>query len=103
VHPDAQRRGIGRALYLALFRILRAQGFRNAYAGITLPNAASVGLHEAVGFTALGVYRGVGYKRGRWHDVGWWELRLAALADEPAPPRPLAELLRLGPGVLDEL
>src|SRR5687767_13959587 len=56
------RRGIGQGLYRSLFAILATQGFVNAYAGITLPNPASVGLHEHVGFRPVGVYRGVGFK-----------------------------------------
>src|SRR5205823_3664575 len=86
VYIDASqwRRGIGRGLYRSLFAILAAQGYVNAYAGITLPNPSSVGLHEAVGFTPVGVYRSVGYKFGRWHNVGWWEL---ALRDRPADPQ----------------
>src|SRR5688572_19253366 len=69
VYVDAahHRRGIGRGLYASLFAILARQGFVNAYAGITLPNAASVGLHEAAGFEAVGIYRQVGYKLGAWH------------------------------------
>ena len=102
VHPDFHRRGVGRALYLALFRVLRAQGFVNAYAGIALPNAASVGLHESVGFVPLGTYRGVGFKLGRWHDTGWWSLRLQEPPASPAPPTPLARLGDLGLRVLDE-
>jgi len=90
VNPQLHRRGIGGALYRELLRLLRHQGFVNAYAGITLPNASSVALHESVGFTPLAVYRGVGFKMGRWHDVGWWELALAERAPDPAPPRPLA-------------
>ena len=54
--------------------MLTLQGFYNAFAGITLPNPASVGLHEALGFQPVGVYRAVGYKLGAWHDVGWWQL-----------------------------
>lgn len=92
VHPDFQRRGIGRSLYRVLLALLRVQGFCNAYAGITLPNAASVALHESVGFTPLAVYRGVGYKLGRWHDVGLWEQRLAELVPTPRPPRPISEV-----------
>jgi phosphinothricin acetyltransferase len=102
VHPDFQRRGIGRALYLALFRVLRAQGLCNAYAGIALPNAASVGLHEHVGFVPVGVFRGVGFKLDRWHDVGWWGCRLQELPGAPAPPVPFARLGELGLRVLDE-
>ena len=92
VHPDFQRRGIGRGLYVSLIRILRAQGFFNAYAGVTLPNAGSVGLHESIGFQAVGVYRNVGYKQGAWHDVGWWELALQPLVAEPPPPLSLADV-----------
>jgi phosphinothricin acetyltransferase len=87
---EGQRRwGVGRALYGSLLPALEVQGYYNAYAGITLPNAASVGLHEAVGFRPLAVYRGVEYKLGAWHDVGWWHLPLAALMPEPEEPRPL--------------
>jgi phosphinothricin acetyltransferase len=85
VHPEFQRRGIGRGLYVSLFQILKAQGYCNAYAGITLPNAASVGLHEAAGFQPVGVYRNIGYKLGAWHDVGWWQLALQATREPNAP------------------
>jgi L-amino acid N-acyltransferase YncA len=93
VRQDAQRSGIGRALYTSLFAILVLQGFRNALAGITLPNAASVGLHRTLGFTPVGVYRGVGYKAGAWHDVQWLELQLAERVADPRPPVPLPSLL----------
>ncbi len=81
------RRGIGRALYQHLLALLRQQGFAMAYAGITQPNPASVGLHEALGFRHRGTYPNVGFKLGAWHAVGWWEL---ALADPPpaSPPEP---------------
>jgi phosphinothricin acetyltransferase len=88
VAPRSQRRGVGRALYEALFEALENQGFRIACAGITLPNPASVGLHEALGFRPVGVYRKIGWKFGAWHDVGWWQLELAAGADEPQEPGP---------------
>jgi L-amino acid N-acyltransferase YncA len=71
VHKGERRTGAGRALYTSLISVLALQGFYNAYAGIALPNPASVGLHEAVGFRPVGVYREVGYKLGAWHDVGW--------------------------------
>ena len=70
VAGSARRQGVGRQLYLTLIAILRAQGFRSAFAGITLPNQASVGLHEAVGFAHLCVYKDVGFKLGAWRDVG---------------------------------
>lgn len=92
VSGDRQRQGIGRALYESLFAALALQGFRNAYAGITLPNPASVGLHTALGFTPVGVYRGVGYKAGMWHDVIWLERPLAGRTADPPPPRPLPEV-----------
>lgn len=90
VYLDRQywRCGIGRGLYASLFAILAAQGFYNAYAGITLPNPASVALHEAAGFTPVGVYRRVGFKNDGWHDVGWWQLTLQP--HSAAPPLPLA-------------
>jgi phosphinothricin acetyltransferase len=89
---DCRRRGLGRALYTALLRLLVLQGHANAYAGITLPNPGSVGLHEAVGFVPVGVYRKVGYKFGAWHDVGWWQLRLQELPEPLPPPRPAPDL-----------
>ncbi|MGH7445077.1 MAG: GNAT family N-acetyltransferase [Longimicrobiales bacterium] len=61
VHEDARRRGVGRALYTSLFAVLTLQGYHNAYAGATLPNPASVALHEAVGFREIGIYWSVGY------------------------------------------
>jgi L-amino acid N-acyltransferase YncA len=86
--------GHGRALYEELFARLRRQGFRNACAGITLPNAASVGLHESLGFEPVGVNREVGWKHGAWRDVGWWQLQLspapAGGPPEPLPPEPAA-------------
>jgi L-amino acid N-acyltransferase YncA len=81
------RCGIGHGLYVSLLAILAAQGFVNAFAGITLPNAASVGLHERVGFQPIGVYRRVGFKLGAWRDVGWWQLALAPYPAEPEAPR----------------
>jgi L-amino acid N-acyltransferase YncA len=80
---------VGHRLYSVLFELLRAQGFYAAHAGIALPNPASVGLHESLGFRPVGVYRAVGYKNGAWHDVGWWQLELQRLDDPPAAPRAL--------------
>ncbi|MEA2692426.1 MAG: hypothetical protein QOJ16_1813 [Acidobacteriota bacterium] len=91
VHPDARRLGVARALYTSLFAALVVQGFRNAYAGVTLPNAASLRLHTAVGFTSVGVFRGIGYKHGLWHDVAWFERALAPRDAAPASPRPLRD------------
>jgi L-amino acid N-acyltransferase YncA len=87
IQQEAHRRGLGRGLYTTLFELLRAQGFVNAYAGITLPNPKSVGLHEALGFRAVGVYERVGFKFDAWHDVGWWQLALQPHPLAPAEPR----------------
>ncbi|WP_437681697.1 arsinothricin resistance N-acetyltransferase ArsN1 family B [Sorangium sp. So ce131] len=94
VYIDAahHRTGVGRALYRALLPLLRLQGFYVAHAGVTLPNPASVGLHEALGFEPVGVYRDVGFKQGAWRDVGWWRLALRAPDGAPAPPRTPAEM-----------
>ena len=96
VRAEVQRRGVGRSLYGSLFEILRSQGYYNAYAGITLPNEASIRLHTLLGFEPVGVYRGVGYKLGSWHDVSWWQLTLRAPDDVPSPPRALATLKGFG-------
>ena len=95
-----QRRGLGRALYARLFEILRAQGAYSAFAGITLPNAASVGLHAALGFEHIGVFRNAGHKLGAWHDVAWMglALRQPKAGAEPGVPTALPDL---PPGVAE--
>jgi phosphinothricin acetyltransferase len=102
VAAAAGSRGVGHGLYATLLALLERQGFHRAYAGITLPNAASVGLHERLGFTPLGVYRAVGFKLGAWHDVGWWERPLAAAATPPAEPIRFTDL-EADPAVRDAL
>lgn len=72
VDPAATRGGVGRALYRALLPIL-ADKYHAAFAGITLPNEASIALHEAMGFVPVGIYREVGWKMDGWRDVGWWQ------------------------------
>jgi L-amino acid N-acyltransferase YncA len=89
VRDDCRRAGIGRALYRALLACLGLQGYRLAIGGITLPNPASVALHEALGFRPAGVHRRCGHKLGAWHDVGFWELELVP-RDDAAPRPPLA-------------
>lgn len=74
--PAFHRQGIGRALYTRLFEDLAAKGYCTAFAGITLPNDASVGMHAALGFEPIGVFRNIGWKYGRWHDVGWFQRTL---------------------------
>ena len=76
VHPEHQRVGIGRALYAALLEALRLLGYHRAFAGITDPNPASIGLHEAVGFERFAAFNEVGYKLGAWQSVIWMAYRL---------------------------
>jgi L-amino acid N-acyltransferase YncA len=85
VREDARGQGVGRRLYGRLFEVLVDLGYFQAFAGIALPNEASVGLHEAVGFVPLGVYRSVGFKLGAWRDVGWWQRVLRAPAEPQEP------------------
>jgi phosphinothricin acetyltransferase len=92
MHPTFKGKGIGRKLYQLLFQLLKLQGFRNVYAGITLPNEASVRLHERCGFEKFVVYENVGYKFGNWHSVGWWKLRINNYDLEPPPPLKFSEL-----------
>ncbi len=89
---EAQGAGLGRRLYRALFDLLARQGYRQAFAGVTLPNPASVALHESMGFEPIGVYRDVGFKLGAWHDVGWWQL---ALGDERGDPKPIVPIAQV--------
>ena len=78
LHGDACGRGVGRRLYGALLDELAARGFTQAVGSIALPNPASVALHEALGFQHRGTVTGVGYKAGRWVDVGYWQRALTA-------------------------
>ena len=83
-----RRTGLGRALYEELFPRLAGRGLRTAVAGMTLPNDASAGLHRAMGFEPVGVYRRIGWKAGAWHDVAWVQRGLdAGTEDPPAEPR----------------
>ncbi|MFA6060262.1 MAG: N-acetyltransferase family protein [Taibaiella sp.] len=84
--PDVQGKGIARILYKTLFSILELQGYFNVYAGVAIPNAKSEGLHLAVGFTEIGVFKNIGYKLGRWHDTRWFQLILKEHESHPAPP-----------------
>ena len=92
IDRQARRAGVGRGLYVSLLAMLARQQFAAAHAGITLPNPASVGLHQALGFVPVGVYRAVGFKLGAWWDVGWWQRRLGEPAVPPAPPVDLPDL-----------
>ena len=86
--PSAQGRGLGRRLYERLLSLLEAQGFTQAIAAISLPNPASVALHEKLGFRSAGTYRDVGFKLGGWRSVGLWQRPLAPAAASPQEPVP---------------
>lgn len=90
----AEGRGIGGRLYRDLLETLTAQGFTQAIGAISLPNPASVGLHEKLGFAQAGVYRDVGLKFGQWISVGLWQRPLAPLTSDAAEPRPFAGVWR---------
>lgn len=93
VRDGCRGSGIGAALYTSLFELLRLQGFCNAYAGITLPNPASVALHSRLGFTTIGVFGKIGFKAGAWHDVLWMHREVAPRDADPEAPTPLPVLL----------
>lgn len=90
VAGEAQGRGVGAALYAALLALLEGQGFAQAIAAITLPNPASVTLHERFGFRRAGIYEEVGFKQDGWHSVGLWQRTLAPLSVAPEEPKPLS-------------
>jgi phosphinothricin acetyltransferase len=89
VDSEFHGRGVGRALYGELLPTLRRQRFVNAYAGMGLPNAASVAIHESLGMTLVGVYERVGWKLGRWVDVAWYGMRLSEVSSADTPPEPI--------------
>ncbi len=93
VREKERGKGLGRGLYTPLLGMLEDLGYYSALAGIALPNPASVGLHEAMGFRPIGIYRSIGYKLGAWRDVGWWQKQLREYAGEPKPPRGMREYM----------
>lgn len=84
--------GIGKRLYRLLIEILKLQGIRTVYGGVTLPNPRSEGLHRSLGFRLLGMYRHTGYKCGKWHDVGWFEKTIADYDTSPSPFIPISNI-----------
>ncbi len=74
---DYTSKGLGKMMYRMLIDMLKAQGIRTVYGAVTAPNIKSEALHNALGFCVLGVYHNAGYKKGRWHDVVWYEKQIA--------------------------
>lgn len=104
IHNDSLRRGLARALYTGLFRLLQKQGYRNVYAVINLPNDRSVAFHESLGFRWFATYEQVGYKLGQWKNVGWWRLVINEFGPEPASVIPFSQLEKEElPPILDAL
>lgn len=87
-----QGQGTGRLLYEALIDTLRAQGFTQAIGVLSLPNDVSIKQHEHVGFRRAGVYREIGFKQGRWIDVGFWQCQLNDSKVPPVEPKPFTEI-----------
>jgi len=81
VDKDLKHRGIGRLLYSKLLEILKVQNVQNVYGCVTLPNENSERMHYAFGFQLVGKFHNTGYKFGKWHDVGWFELHIGNQED----------------------
>lgn len=90
VDADFRGRSIATALYTTLFELIKKQGYTNALIGITLPNEPSVAFHEKMGFELIGIYRDVGFKKGKYHSVGWWQLKI--IEELPGDIRAIEEL-----------
>ena len=86
IHDDHMGSGIASQLYTTLFAFLKYQGYNNVYAVINLPNDRSVAFHEKMGFSYFATYENVGYKLGKWKNVGWWQLKLNDYVNEPPAP-----------------
>jgi len=82
---NLRRTGAGRALYTDLFERLDGLGYRRVFAGVTLPNEPSLGIHLSFGFERVGTFERVGWKHGAWHDVAWLQRDLGA-GDPNSPP-----------------
>ena len=85
-------RGLGKKLYAALIELLKLQGIKTVYAGVTLPNVKSEGLHRALGFQQLGIYHHTGYKCGKWHDVAWFAKSISSCERQPEPVTPFSSV-----------
>jgi len=92
LRPELHGRGVGTALYRVLLETLKEQGFHAAIGGITLPNEASVRLHERVGFVHVGTVKQAGWKFNTWHDAGFWQAVLRDHDHRAAPTTPPPEV-----------
>jgi phosphinothricin acetyltransferase len=91
VAPEAQGRGLGGRLMERMLDLLTAQGFTAVVAGISMPNTASVALHEKLGFAPCATYRDTGFKLGEWRTVQVFGRDLAPRLNPPSEIRPFAD------------
>ncbi|HOP75503.1 MAG TPA: N-acetyltransferase family protein [Bacillota bacterium] len=92
IRPEYHRKKVGKALYIALFELLKYQGYYNVYAGITATNEKSLRFHETFHFKPIGMYHKVGYKFGQWYDVVWMEMTLAEHPAVPEQPKRIDDI-----------
>jgi len=92
VANDFQGKGIGRKLYEALFAILKLQGFYTVFAGVVVPNPKSIGLHKALGFEEIGLFKNIGFKLGSWHSAQWFQKSLDQTELIPKQPKSILEI-----------
>lgn len=90
--PGCGGRGMGRALYECVLRLLFEQGYYHAHAVITMPNERSIGLHEALGFERRALYTASAYKLGRWLDVAHYCRTLREPSSAPRATIPVSRL-----------
>ncbi len=93
IHPRFRKNKVGSALYSALFEIARAQGIFTLLAIITIPNEASIGFHEKLGFVKCAEFKNIGFKLGEWRTVGWWQCNLFDDQKKPGEIVPLTEIM----------
>ena len=87
----ARGKGVGKVLYQTLIDVLIAQNYVMAFAGVAMPNDASVSLHRRLGFELIGTYPNVGFKHGAWRNTTWWSRPLSAPQDPPAALRSVTQ------------
>ncbi len=92
IHQAYTGKGLGKSMYGILMEILKLQGVKTVYGGVTLPNEKSERLHISLGFKLLGIYHNTGYKCGRWYDVGWFEKAIAPYDLEVPPVLPIIHI-----------
>jgi phosphinothricin acetyltransferase len=92
VANDFQGKGIGRKLYEALFAVLKLQGFYTVFAGVVMPNLKSIGLHQALGFEEIGLFKNIGFKLGSWHSAQWFQKSLGQTELIPKQPKSILEI-----------